>query len=111
MWQLVLLANLVVDKPSADEMVRDDLCICPRYILSKEAVRLIQQNKKADLKVSLALLDRVLQKRYEGQIERIISKIDNEEKQRWDVRGKDMRPVQFKDEESMSYTGVSFRWI
>lgn len=111
MWQLALLANLMVDKPSADEMVRDDRCLCPGYFLSKEAVRLIQQNKKANSKVSLALLDRVLQKRYEGQIERIISKLDNEEKQRWDVKGKDVRPVQFKDEENMSYTGVSFRWI
>jgi hypothetical protein len=101
--------HLVVDKPSADEMVVGDRCLCPGYILPKEAVRTIQRNKKANLGVSLVLLDRVLQKRYEGQIERIISKVDNEEKQRWDVKGKDIHPVQFKNEENMSYTGVSFR--
>jgi hypothetical protein len=108
MWQLVLLANLEYGKPSAAQMVHGTQCQCPTYLLSEGAVLNIKQDLKNHLKVSLVLIDSVTQKRYEGEIDRILSKVDNKHKTRWDIIGKGIYPVAFKDENNISYTGVKF---
>lgn len=109
MWRLLLLANLTIDKPSAGEMVHGNLCLCPTYLLPKETVRIIKQELDNNRSVSLVLLDRITEKRYEGQILRILSAVDKKGKQRWNIRGKDIHEVPFKNDKSISYTGVSFR--
>ena len=109
MWQLTLLANSGDDKPSANEIVYKRGGLCPKYLLPTGDAGLINQNLASNLKVSLVLLDKYSQERYEGEIDRILSAIDEQHKQRWNIIGKGIHQVQFKDEKDLSYTGVGFR--
>jgi hypothetical protein len=111
MWELCLLANNNIGQQSAKDMVNHN-CTCPGYILSKENVDTIQLELKNKLKVSLILLDRISQERYEGQVDTVKGTGREANNQtRWNIKGKVMQPVLFRDEDNINYAGVRFRWI
>jgi hypothetical protein len=111
MWELCLLANSGdIGKQSAKEMVNDGKCKCPGYILSNENHLIIQQELNNKLKVSLVLLDRTSKKRYEGQVDTVKGTGREANHQtRWNIRGKEIQPVLFKDEDGLTDYGVRFK--
>ena len=113
MWELCILANAgSTGKQSATQMVKGDKCKCPGYILSNENHLTIQQELNSKLKVSLVLLDRTNKDRYEGQVETVKGTGREANHQtRWDVRGKEIHVVSFKDEDGLNDSGVRFKPI
>jgi len=111
MWELCLLANDDdVTKQSAREMLNVDTCKCPGYILSKANVLTIQGELTNKSKVSLVLLDRTNQERYEGQVQSVKGTGREVIRQtRWDIKGKGIHKVPYKDEDHINYAGVRFR--
>ena len=100
MLQLGLLAN-DGDKQPAGKMVNDDKSISRGYILSKRRSSEINMELKNGRKVSLFLLDRKNEERYEGQVERIRKRVrEDGNEDSCDVMGLDMGEVDFKYEKT-----------
>jgi len=113
MWELCILANAgSTKKQAAWQMVKGDKCKCPGYILSNENHLKIQQELNSKLQVSLILLDRTNEQRYEGQVDTVKGTGREANHQtRWDIRGKDIHPVPFNDEDGLNDSGVRFKPI
>lgn len=64
------------------------------------------------MKVSLVLLDRTSKKRYEGQVDTVKGTGREVNHQtRWNVRGREIKEVPFKDEDGLTDSGVRFKLI
>lgn len=110
MWQLGLLAN-DGDKQPAREMVNCGKSISRGYILSKSRFFEIDMELKNGRKVSLFLLDRKNEERYEGQVKRIRKRVrEDGNEDSCDVMGTDMGEVDFKYEKT-DRKGISLRRI
>ena len=110
MLQLGLLAN-DGDKQPAGKMVNDDKSISRGYILSKRRSSEINMELKNGRKVSLFLLDRKNEERYEGQVARILKRVrEDGNEDSWDVMGTGIGPVTFKNEKT-DYKGISLKRI
>jgi hypothetical protein len=85
-------------------MVTDDTCRCPGHSLSDSRSSEINKALKNGTTVVLILLDKTNEERYEGHVAHRLTKVGD----RWNIRGKGIHRVPFKNEE-FDKKGIIFR--